>query len=127
MLVQKGKGAIYTDATVTLPVLSLDGNQYYVVVCDYDNNFIKSQEVSDLKNETIVETVQKIFHKMKEKGHKLLLNVKRQPGGEATESVFENKRMQVAIRGTTQPQSECNGKSDTNVQKLPYPRFLLYE
>ena len=33
-----------------LPALSLDGHQYYIVAYDYDNNFIKAQEVSDLKD-----------------------------------------------------------------------------
>ena len=42
---------------------------------DYDNNFIEAQEVSDLKDETIVETVQKVFDKMEKNGHKLMLNV----------------------------------------------------
>ena len=41
----------------------------------YDNNIIEVQRVSDLEDETIVETVQKIFDKMKENGHKPLLNV----------------------------------------------------
>ena len=35
-----------------------------VVAYDYDNNFIKAKEVSELKDETIVEIVQKIFDKM---------------------------------------------------------------
>ena len=74
-LAEKEKITIYTDTTVALPVLSLDGHQYYVVACDYDNNFIEAQEVSDLKGEKIVETVQKIFDKMEKNGHKPMLNV----------------------------------------------------
>ena len=50
---------MYTDATGALPVMFLDGHQYYIVAYDYDNNFIEAKEVSDLKDETIVETVQK--------------------------------------------------------------------
>ena len=69
-LAEKGKGTIYTDATGALPVLSLDGHQYYVVTYDYDNNFIEAKEASDLKDETIVEAVQQIFVKMEEHGHK---------------------------------------------------------
>ena len=59
---------MYTDTTGALPVLSLDGHQYYVVAYDYANNFIKAQEVSDLKDETIVETAQMIFDKMEKTG-----------------------------------------------------------
>ena len=58
-----------------MPVLSLDGHQYYIVAYDYDNNFIEAKEVSDLKDETIVETVQKIFDKMEAHGHRPLLNM----------------------------------------------------
>ena len=54
---KKEKGTIYKDATGALPVLSLDGHQYYVVTYDYDNNFIEAKEVSDLKDETIVDAV----------------------------------------------------------------------
>ena len=64
-LTEKEKGTMYTDATGALPVISLDGHQYYIVAYDYDNNFIKA----------IVETVQKIFDKMEENGHRPLLNV----------------------------------------------------
>ena len=67
-LAEKEKGTVYTDATGALPVLSLDGHQYYVVTYDYDNNFIEAKEVSDLKDETIVETVQKIFEKWRRTG-----------------------------------------------------------
>ena len=58
-LAEKEKGTIYTDATGALPVLSLDGHQYYVVTYDYDNNFIEAKEVSDLKDETIVGAIEK--------------------------------------------------------------------
>ena len=74
-LAEKGKGTVYTDATSALPVLSLDGHQCCIVAYDYDNNFIEAEEVSDLKDETVVETVRKIFNKMEERGHRSLLNV----------------------------------------------------
>ena len=56
-------------------MLSIDGHQYYVVTYDYDNNFIEAREVSDLKDETIVDAVQQIFDKMEEHGHTPKLNV----------------------------------------------------
>ena len=76
VLTEKGKGTLYMDdATCALPVMSLNGHQYYIVAYDYGNNFIEAKEVSDLKDETIVEAVQKIFDKMEAHGHRLLLNV----------------------------------------------------
>ena len=48
-LAEKEKGTTHTDATGALPVLSLDGHQYYIVAYDYDNNFIEARKVSDLK------------------------------------------------------------------------------
>ena len=53
-LAEKEKGTVYTDAIGALSVLSLNGHQYYVGAYDYDNNFIKAQEVSNLKDETII-------------------------------------------------------------------------
>ena len=34
--------------------------------------------------------------------------------------------MQMAIRETTEPQSNCNKESDTHVQESPYRWFLVY-
>ena len=52
---------------------SLDGHQYYIVAYGYDNNFIETKEVSDIKDETIVDAMQKIFDKMEENDHSPLL------------------------------------------------------
>ena len=98
-------------------MLSLDGHQYNVLVYDYDNNFIKAQEVSDLKDKTIVETVQKIFDKMEENGHTPMLNVTDNQAARPFKSVFEDKTVQMASRGATQSQSKCGGGSDTDVQE----------
>ena len=79
-------------------MLSLDGHQYYIVAYDYVNDFIEAKEVSDLKDETIVETVQEIFDKIEAHGHRPLLNVTDNHAARTTvESIFENKRMQMAI------------------------------
>ena len=74
-LTKKEKGTVYTDATGALPVMSLDGHQYYIVAYDSDNNFIEAKEVSNLNDETIAETVQRIFDKMEAHGHRPLTNV----------------------------------------------------
>ena len=49
-LTEQEKGTLYTDAMGALPVLSFDGHQSCIVAYDYDNNFIKAQEVSDLNS-----------------------------------------------------------------------------
>ena len=74
-MAKKEKGTVYTDATGALPVMSLGGHQYYIVAYNYDNNFIDPKEVSNPKDETIVETVQKMFDKIEAHGHSPLLNV----------------------------------------------------
>ena len=66
----KGKGTVYTDATDGLPVMSLDGKQYYVVAYDYNNNYIGALPVAALKDTMIVEMVKTIFKAMEEKGHR---------------------------------------------------------
>ena len=123
-MTEKEKGTVYINAAGALPVLFLDGHQYYVnVAYDYDNNFIEAQQVSDLKDEMIVETVQKIFDKLEENGHKPMLNV---TDNTTIESVFENKTMQMVIRRATQPQSNCGGASDIDVHKSPYQPLVMY-
>ena len=38
VLSEKEKGTVNTDATGALPMMSLDGHQYYIIAYDYDNN-----------------------------------------------------------------------------------------
>ena len=74
-LAEKESGTVYTDATGALPVMSVDGQQYYVVVYDYDTNYIDAVAVEDLKDETIVATIQKCFEQMEENGLNPRLNI----------------------------------------------------
>lgn len=74
-LSEKENGTVYTDATGALPVMSVDGHQYYVVAYDYDNNYINAVAVTDLKDDTILETVQQIFKEIEENGLHPRLNV----------------------------------------------------
>ena len=74
-LAEKENGIVYTDATGALPVMSVDGHQYYVVAYDYDTNYIDAVAVTDLKDETIVSTVQGIFEEMEQNGLHPRLNV----------------------------------------------------
>ena len=74
-LADKEKGTVYTDATGALPVMSLNGKQYYIVMYEYDNNYIHALPVSDLRDVTVVAAVDDFFKEMEEKGHKPRLNV----------------------------------------------------
>ena len=41
-LADKEEGTVYTDATGALPVVSLNGKQYYIVMYDYDNKYVNA-------------------------------------------------------------------------------------
>ena len=55
--------------------MSLDGNQYYFVAYNYDNNYIFVVPIPDLKDETIIKAFDGIFTELEEKGHKPTFNV----------------------------------------------------
>ena len=74
-LADKNKGTLYTDATSTLPVRSINNNQCYYVVYDYDTNYVHTVPVEDLTDATIIKTFDKIFRYMERKGHKPCLNI----------------------------------------------------
>ena len=58
----------------------------------YVNNVIKAQEVSDLKDETIVETAQKIFNKISRRERtQTTIECDRQSGGETIKGFFKTK------------------------------------
>ena len=55
--------------------MSLEGKQYYVFAYDYDNNYIDTVPVVNLKDKTMVDTVKTMFKTMEEKGHRSCFNV----------------------------------------------------
>ena len=60
-LANKQTGTIYTGSTRALPVMPLDGNQYYSVAYDYDNNYIFVIPIAGLKDDPIMEVFDGIF------------------------------------------------------------------
>ena len=74
-----------------LPVLSFNRHQCYIAAYDYDNNCIEAKEVSNLKDETIVETVQKILDKMEVHDHRALLNVTDNQAAQPLKAFLETK------------------------------------
>ena len=74
-LADKHNGVMYTDATGALPVLSLDGNQYYFVAYAYDPNYIFAIPIRNVKDETIIAAFDKVFQDLKERGFKPSFNV----------------------------------------------------
>ena len=55
--------------------MSLDGNQYYFVAYNYNNNYICAVPIPDLKDDTIIKAFDGIFIKLTEKGYKPTFNV----------------------------------------------------
>jgi hypothetical protein len=74
-LADKHDGTMYTDATGALPVVSLEGNQYYFVAYAYDVNYIFALPITNLKDDTILEAFDQVFQQLKEKGYKPSFNV----------------------------------------------------
>ena len=74
-LANKQQGILYTNATGALSARSMDTNQYFVVVYDYDNNYIFAERILDVKDNTIIETFQQIFEQLVKKDHRPLLNI----------------------------------------------------
>ena len=66
---------MYTDATGTLPTISLDGHQYYFIAYDCDSNYIFAEPIKDVKDATLVKAFQKVLETLKERGMKPTLNI----------------------------------------------------
>ena len=73
-LADKQKGTLYTDATGALPVVSLEGNQYYFIAYDYDTNAILAELLRSVRDADIIAAFEKIFQELKTKGYKPTLN-----------------------------------------------------
>ena len=74
-LADKQSGTLYTDATGTLPVMSLDGYQYYFIAYDYDTNYIYAIPIKDVQDKTIIAAFDEVFQDLTDKGYKPTLNV----------------------------------------------------
>ena len=75
LLANKQQGTLYTNAVGALPSRSLDTNQYFFVAYDYDNSYVFAEPIPNVKDNTIVDTFQRIFNIRVEKGHRPLLNI----------------------------------------------------
>eukprot|EP00804_Cyclotella_cryptica_P011139 CCRYP_020834-RA/>CCRYP_020834-RA protein AED:0.37 eAED:0.22 QI:0/0/0/0.66/1/1/3/0/880 len=74
-LAEKHSGTMYTDATGTLPAVSLEGNQYYFIAYAYNPNYIFAIPIPNLRDETIIKAFDKVFQDLKSKGFKPMFNV----------------------------------------------------
>jgi len=74
-LADKQLGTMYTDATGALPVLSLEGLQYFFVAYDYDTNYIFAIPIANLKDATIIEAYKSVFNELTDKGHRPTFNI----------------------------------------------------
>jgi hypothetical protein len=80
-LADKHHGTMYTDATGTLPAVTLEGNQYYFVAYAYDPNYIYATPLHSLRDESIMTAFDNIFQDLTSKGYKPTFNV---TGNQAT-------------------------------------------
>ena len=61
--------------TGALPVILLDGMHYYFIAYEYDTNYIFTELISDLRDETITKVFEKMFEELAEKGYTPAFNV----------------------------------------------------
>jgi hypothetical protein len=74
-MADKTQRTLYHDLTGRLPVMSLEGNQYFLVAYDYTLNAILVRAVKDLESATIITAFDSIFQELKNKGFKPQLNI----------------------------------------------------
>jgi hypothetical protein len=74
-MADKAKRTLYHDLTGRLPVMSLEGNQYFLVAYDYTINAILVRPTKDLESDTIIKAFDSIFQELKQKGFKPQLNI----------------------------------------------------
>ena len=91
-LANKQQGTLYTNATGVLPLHSLDGNQYFSVAYDYDNNYVFAEPIPNEKYKSIVDTFQRIFNILVEKGHWPLLNITDNQGTAPLKTFLKSER-----------------------------------
>ena len=65
----KPESKAYGDLTDRLPFTSSRGNQYFVLLYDYDSNLIMVEVIPDWNAETITKAYMKMYNKLKSKGH----------------------------------------------------------
>ena len=77
-LAYKQNRTLYTDTTVTLPAMLLNGHryQYYFIAYDYDTTYIFAIPIKDAIDDSIIEVFNQVFTQfLKEKGLKPIFNV----------------------------------------------------
>ena len=75
VLVDTITGTLYTDTTDALPARSLDRNQYYVVMYEYNTNNIFAIPMNENTSKSIIESFDNFFEQMKGRGYKPQFNV----------------------------------------------------
>ena len=60
-LADKHAGTMYKDATGALPVVSLEGNQYYFVAYAYDPNYVFALPIPNLRDDTMIGAFKQVF------------------------------------------------------------------
>ena len=66
---------LYNNTTVTIPTILINGNQYYFMAYNYNNNYTFAKPIPNTKDDTIIGVFEKISTELTEKGHTLTFNV----------------------------------------------------
>ena len=64
-MADKTQRTLYHDLTGRLPIMSLEGNQYFLVAYDYTINAILVRPTKDLESATIITAFDSIFQELK--------------------------------------------------------------
>ena len=105
-LANKQQGTLYTDAMGVVPAQLLDANQYFFVAYDYDNNYVFAEPIPNVQDKTIVDTFQRIFDILVEKGHRPLLNITNNQATAPLKAFLKSKQCKWQFV-EQQSQSEC--------------------
>ena len=74
-LADKEKGTLYKDATRSLLAIFINNHQYFFIAYDYDNNYIFAKPIGNVTDTTIVDSFNKIFTELNNKGYTQIFNV----------------------------------------------------
>ena len=74
VVTDKQQETLYTDTTEALPARLMNANQYLCVAYDYDNNYIFTESIPDVKDNTIIAVSNKSSQSLLKKSHRPLLS-----------------------------------------------------
>lgn len=74
-IILQANGKIYTDLTGRLPICSSKGNQYILVLYNYNSNAILAELMKNWSDEETLQTFKKLHQLLLNHGHKPKLHI----------------------------------------------------